>query len=95
MRSLKFISTSTPASTGGTYIFIDSDTNLKNIPQKAVFVQPPPVPGGQTTTVNAVVINKPANIAPNAFITLKYQVMAVFQDGAQSPLSAMVQVMFQ
>lgn len=95
MRSLKFIASANPIFSGGNYMYIDSDTNLKNIPQRAIFVQPPAVPGGPTNTVVAAVVNKPANVAPNAFITLKYQVMAVYQDGAQSPMSGIVQVIFQ
>ena len=94
MRSFKFVDASYSAGPD-THTYLDTDTDLKNTPQKSVFIQPATVPGGGTTTITAAVVNKPISTTQSAFITLKYQVMAVFMDGAQSPLSSTVQVTFQ
>ncbi len=68
---------------------------LKTLTLKTLFTKPPAQPGGVATAVVPVMVNKPNNMAPNAFIALRYQVMAVYFDGAQSPLSGEVQVIVQ
>jgi hypothetical protein len=64
------------------------------VPKKVVFFQPAQA-GGPPVQVNPGALNQPLNVSPNAFMALRYQVMAVFADGAQSPLSPIVQVQFQ
>ncbi|HLP94662.1 MAG TPA: hypothetical protein VK168_11535 [Saprospiraceae bacterium] len=91
LRSFKFIPITSP---NGIHVFIDGDTNLKVVPKKVTFLQPA-LAGGPPIPVNPGALNQPVNVSPNAFMALRYQVMAVFADGAQSPLSPVVQVQFQ
>jgi uncharacterized protein len=97
MRSFKFISLATlgTSMTPNQYGYDDWDMELKTLLLKDAFTKPPAQPGGTFTTVVPVVVNKPLSTAPNASVTLRYQVMAVCFDGAQSPLSPEVQVVVQ
>lgn len=96
MRSFKFVAaTHIGTSNSNLFGYDDTDMELKTLLQKMLFTKPPDQSGGFATAVVPLVINKPISVAPNAFITLRYQVMAVYFDGAQSLLSSEVQVVVQ
>lgn len=98
MRSFKFIPpTSTSVGTGGlgNFRYFDTDIQLKTLFTKLTFFQPSTTAGVPPTAFSPTVVNQPISKAQNATIILRYQVMAVFADGAQSPLTPEVQVQIQ
>ncbi|MBK8924063.1 MAG: fibronectin type III domain-containing protein [Saprospirales bacterium] len=96
LRSFKFIpATALTAVTGNNFGYLDTDMAIKTTFTKLTFVQPAATAGGTSTTFTASLVNQPVSKAANAVITLKYAVMAVFADGAQSPMSPTVSVQIQ
>ncbi|MBL7774847.1 MAG: hypothetical protein JNK89_02535, partial [Saprospiraceae bacterium] len=92
MRSYRFVSPMLSTFAGSDFMFIDTDLNMKQLFVKKVFTQPV---NGTGVPVNPTKVNAPLSQAPNAQIFLHYQVMAVFADGAQSPLSPIQTVQIQ
>ncbi len=92
-RSFKFVGTMGVGGATGLYGFDDFDMEIRTLLQKSLFTKPPAQPGGLATTITPQVVNKGINGAP--FNTLRYRIMAVYMDGAQSPLSDELQVVIQ
>lgn len=100
MRMFKFVPPTVTAAGSGTggvgnFSYLDTDIKIKTVFTKLVFLQPAASAGAPPTAVSPTVVNQPISKAQNAIITLRYQIMAVFADGAQSPLTPEVQVQIQ
>ena len=97
MRSFHFVSVADAvgmSDAAGGYGYTDTDLDMKTLPIKLTYSQPA-VGAIPASTVTPIVINKPISTSTGANVTLHYRVIALYFDGAQSPLSSTVQVVIQ